>query len=177
MNPVHDVSIGNPPEQLNVFIEIPRGSKNKYELDKESGLITLDRVLPGPQVYPMDYCMVPQTHWHDGDPLDAVIFNTGDPYYPGVLVPVRPVGVIRMVDDGENDEKLICVPTGEPRLAEVKDKNDIPPHVLKELVDFFENYKNLQGKQVTIEKIEGRAAAYGVIKEAQALYQKQFGSK
>ncbi|MDP9211842.1 MAG: inorganic diphosphatase [bacterium] len=177
MNIVHDVSIGNPPEELNVIVEIPKGSKNKYELDKATGLIALDRVLPGPQVYPMEYCLVPQTHWHDGDPLDAVIYNPGNSFYPGVLVPVRPVGVVRMIDNGERDEKLICVPSGDPRLAQIKDKDDIAPHVLKELVDFFENYKNLEGKKVTIEKIEGRDAAFDVVKEAQTLYQKQFGSK
>ncbi len=177
MNPIHDIGIGDPPEVLNVLIEIPRGSKNKYEIDKETGLIVLDRVFHGAQVYPMDYGMVPQTHWHDGDPLDALIINTTDPYYPGVLVPARPIAVARMIDDGEKDEKLICVPVGEPRLAELKDKDDIAPHVLKELADFFENYKNLEGKKVTIGKIEGRDAAFAVVKEAQALYQKQFGSK
>jgi inorganic pyrophosphatase len=173
MNVVKDLSIGNPPEEINVFIEVPRGSKNKYELDKDSGLVTLDRVLYTPFVYPMDYGLVPQTHWHDGDPVDAVVLNAAEPYAPGVVVPSRPVGVIRMIDDGERDEKLICVPVDSPQLAEVKDKDDIAPHVLKETCYFFEHYKDLQGKKVTIEGVDGLAAAKKVIAEAVALYKKE----
>ena len=174
MNVLHDLSIGDAPKQINVFIEIPKGSKNKYELDKDSGLITLDRVFYSAYTYPMDYGMVPQTHWHDGDPLDAMVINTVEPYYPGVVVPARPIGVVRMVDDGEKDEKLICVPLDDPRLAEYQDKGDIAPHVLKELTDFFENYKNLQDKTVVIEGIDGRAEAEAVIEESIALYKEKF---
>lgn len=172
MNIVHDLPAGTP-QELNVFIEIPRGSKNKYELDKDTGLITLDRVFYSAYAYPMDYGMVPQTHWHDGDPLDALVINTAEPYYPGVVVPARPIAVIRMVDDGERDEKLICVPVDDPRLAEFTDKDSIAPHVLKELTDFFENYKNLQNKTVTIEGIEGKDAAVKVVEEGLALYKEQ----
>lgn len=175
MNLLHDLSLGTPPGKLNVFIEMPRGSKNKYELDKDSGLITLDRVFYGSQVYPMDYGLLPQTHWHDGDPLDALVMNTAEPYYPGVVVPVRPVAVVRMIDNGEKDEKLICVPLEDPRLAEVKDVGDIAPHTLKELKDFFETYKNLEGKKVSIEKTEGRKAAEAVVNEAIALYKEKYG--
>ena len=174
MNIVHDLPAGSA-DQLNVFIEIPKGSKNKYELDKDTGLITLDRVFYSAYAYPLDYGMVPQTHWHDGDPLDALVINTAEPYYPGVVVPARPIAVIRMIDNGEKDEKLICVPADDPRLAEFTDQDSIAPHVLKELTDFFENYKNLQGKTVTIDGIEGKDAARAVVEEGLKLYQEKFG--
>lgn len=177
MNVLHDIPAGDGAGQVNVFIEIPRGSKNKYELDKDTGLITLDRVFYSSFVYPMDYGFVPQTHWHDGDPLDALIINTAEPYYPGIFVPTRPVAVLRMVDNGEKDEKLICVPADDPRLADVKDQGDIAPHIFKELTDFYENYKNLEDKKVTIEKIEGKAAAEAVVAEGIKLYQEKFGKK
>lgn len=175
MNILHDLPYGESPQQINVFIEMPKGSKNKYELDKDTGLITLDRVFYSAYAYPMDYGMVPQTHWHDGDPLDALVMNSTDPYYPGVVVPCRPIAVVRMVDNGEKDEKLICVPVDDPRMAEFNDKGDIAPHVLKELVDFFENYKNLEGKKVTIEGIDGRAEAEAAIEEGVKLYQEKRG--
>ena len=173
MNIITDLSIGNPPDQLNVYIEIPRGSKNKYELDKDSGLVTLDRTLYTAFAYPLDYGLVPQTLSDDGDPLDALIVQSAEPYYPGVVVPARPVAVIRMVDDGENDEKLICVPADDPLTADVKDLADLPPHLLKELTHFCEHYKDLQKKKVTVNGIEDRASAVKVIEAAIALYQKQ----
>ena len=150
MNVVHDLSPGTPPEELNVFIEIPKGSKNKFELDKDTGLITLDRVFYTSFAYPLDYGFIPQTHWHDGDPIDALVINSAEPYYPGVVVPARPIAVIRMVDDGEKDEKLICVPLDDPRLSGLQDKDDIAEHILKEVTHFFEHYKDLENKQVTI---------------------------
>ena len=174
MNPLHDLPAGNTPDELNVFIEIPRGSKNKYEIDKDSGLIKLDRVFYGPQTYPMDYGMVPRTHWHDGDPLDALIMTSTEPYFPGVVVPARPIAVVRMVDNGEKDEKLICVPLDDPRMTEFKDKDDIAPHVLKELVEFFVTYKNLEKKKVTVGGIDGAEAARKVVDEGVALYQEKF---
>jgi len=173
MNVIRDLSVGKPPEEVNVFIEIPRGAKNKYELDKDSGLVTLDRVFYASFAYPMDYGLIPQTHWHDGDPLDALVINSAEPYYPGVVIPARPVAVIRMVDDGEKDEKIICVPSDDPRLEGIKDKDDIAPHVLKDTQHVFEHYKDLQGQKVTIDKIEGREAARKVIQEGIELYQKQ----
>lgn len=173
MNIVKDLSIGNPPDELNVFIEIPRGSKNKYELDKDSGLVHLDRTLYTPFVYPADYGLVPQTHWHDGDPLDALVINPAEPYFPGTVIPSRVVGVIRMIDSGEKDEKLICVPADSPQTETIEDKDDVPPHLLTEITYFFEHYKDLQKKQVTIESIDGRDAAIKVIDEAVALYAEQ----
>jgi inorganic pyrophosphatase len=170
MNPIHDLSLGKPPGQMNVFIEIPRGSKNKFELDKDTGLITLDRVLSGSEVYPFDYGLLPQTHWHDGDSLDALVLNTAEPYFPGTVVPTRPVGVIRMIDDGDKDEKIVCVPVEDVRWSKVKDLPDVDQAKLKEFKKFFENYKKLEGKKVTIGKMEGRKAAEAVIDEAVQLY-------
>ncbi len=169
MNPLHDLSSGNPPKEINVVIEIPKGSANKYEVDKESGLIFHDRTFYGSHVYPTDYGFVPQTHWHDGDPLDAMVMST-QAFLPGIVVPARPIGVIRMIDNGERDEKLICVPANDPRFSDYADIADIAPHLLKEWQDFFETYKNLEGKKVTIDKIEGREAAEAVITEGLELY-------
>ncbi|MDP3999992.1 MAG: inorganic diphosphatase [bacterium] len=175
MNVVHDLTTGNPPDEINVFIEIPRGSKNKYELDEDTGVIVLDRVVPTAFVYPVDYGLVPRTHWHDGDAIDAMIINRAEPYYPGTVVPARPIAVLRMVDSGEKDEKVLCVPAGDAGMVHIKDKSDVSPVVLDEIKHFFEHYKDLQGKKVTIEAIEGRDAAVKVIEEGIALYEKKHG--
>ncbi len=174
MDLLHDLPIGDPPAKLNVIIEIPKGTANKYEVDKDTGVVTLDRVLYSSQVYPMDYGFLPQTHWHDGDPLDALVIST-HPFLPGVVVPARPIAVMRMIDAGEKDEKLICVPLKDPRFDGFKDLADIPPHVVKELQNFFETYKLLQNKEVSIEGTEGRVAAEAVVAEAQQLYKEKYG--
>ncbi len=173
MNLLHDLSIGSPPEEVNVLIEIPKGSANKYEIDKDTSLIFHDRVFYGSTVYPTDYGFVPQTHWHDGDPLDAMVMST-HPFVPGVVVPARPIGVFRMIDNGEKDEKLICVPVNDPRFETFRDVSDVVPHLLKEWQNFFETYKILEKKLVTIEKVEGREAAFAVVAEAQKLYAEKF---
>jgi inorganic pyrophosphatase len=175
MNVVHDLKPGNPPDEINVFIEIPHGTKNKYELDEDTGVIKLDRVVPTAFVYPVDYGLIPQTHWHDGDAIDAIIINRAEPYYPGTVVPARPVAVFRMIDSGEKDEKILCVPAGDKGLANITDKDDVSPVVLDEIKHFFEHYKDLQGKKVEIKAIEGRDAAVKVIEEGIALYQKENG--
>lgn len=175
MNVVHDLSLGNPPDEVNVFIEIPRGSKNKYELDEDTGVITLDRILPTAFVYPVEYGLIPRTHWHDGDAVDAIILNHSDSFPTGTVVPARPIAVFRMIDSGEKDEKILCVPTGDPAMADITDKDDVAPAVLDEIKHFFEHYKDLQGKKVTIEAIEGREAAVKVIEEGAALYEQKHG--
>ena len=114
MNLLHDISAGdNIPNEINVIVEINKGSLNKYELDKETGLIMLDRVSHTAQTFPFDYGFVPQTHWHDGDPLDVVLITTS-PLIPGILVKARPVGVLDMIDSGESDAKILAVPVGDP---------------------------------------------------------------
>lgn len=159
------------PEQFNVIIEIPRGSSNKYELDKETGLIKLDRVMYSPVYYPLDYGFLPQTHWHDGDPLDALVLTT-HPLLPGVLVEVRPVGVLEMKDDGDRDEKIVAVAVRDPRMDEYHDIKDIGEHLRKEIAHFYEVYKQLQGKHVEVLAWKGKEDAKKVVKEGVELYKK-----
>lgn len=170
MNLLHDISTGDKaPEIINVIVEIPKGSKNKYEIDKETGIIKLDRVMHTSQDYPFDYGFIPQTLWHDGDALDVVVLTT-HPLPVGILLEVRPVAVVRMVDAGERDEKIIAVPKADPRFNDVHDLKDINAHFIKETEHFFTTYKKIQNKEVVINGIHGATAAKECIIEAQALY-------
>lgn len=177
MNLLHDITPGkNIPKEINVIVEIEKGSKNKYELDKETGLIKLDRVMYTSQDYPFDYGFVPQTHWHDGDPLDVVLLTT-HPLVPGLLLTARPVGVLDMIDDGESDAKIIAVPVKDPRWNEVKDLSDVNPHTIEEIKHFFETYKQIQKKTVTIPTIRDAKAAMEVVLEGVELYKVEFKTK
>lgn len=174
MNLWHDIPTGKKaPEEINTIIEINRGSKNKYEIDKETGLIALDRVMHSAQDYPFDYGFVPQTYWHDEDALDVLLLTT-HPLLPGILVNARPVALLKMVDGGDNDDKVIGVPVDDPRWAEVKDLGDINTHTLKEIEHFFSTYKKIQNKEVTVNGFEGRAQAEAAIKESVELYKQKF---
>jgi len=174
MNLWHDVPAGEKvPEEVNVIIEISRGSKNKYEIDKETGLIALDRVMHTAQDYPFDYGFVPQTYWHDEDALDVIVLTT-HPLPSGILARVRPVALLKMIDGGDNDDKVIAVPTEDPRWAGVMDKDDINPHTLKEIEHFFSTYKQIQNKEVTLAGIENAAAAKEAITEGIQLYKDTF---
>lgn len=174
MNLLHDITPGkNIPQEINVIVEIEKGSKNKYELDKETGLIKLDRVMYTSQDYPFDYGFVPQTHWHDGDPLDVVLLTT-HPLVPGLLLTARPVAVLDMIDDGESDAKIIAVPVKDPRWNEVKDLSDVNPHTIEEIKHFFETYKQIQKKTVTIPTVRDAKAAMEVVTEGVELYKKEF---
>ena len=174
MNLLHDITPGNNiPHEITVIIEINKGSKNKYELDKETGLIKLDRVMHTGQDYPFDYGFVPQTHWHDGDPLDVVLLTTY-PLIPGILLDARPVGVMDMIDNGESDAKIIAVPVDDPRFKKIKDLSDVNPHTIEEIKHFFETYKQIQKKEVTIPTIRDAHAAMEVITESIALYKTKF---
>lgn len=168
MNLLHDIAPGSA-DEMNVIVEIPRGSQNKYEIDKETGLISLDRVLHTAQAYPFDYGFVPQTLWDDGDALDVVLLTT-TPLLPGILVHARPVAILPMVDGGEADEKVIAVPAGDPRFADIKDLGDINPHTLKEIAHFFTTYKKLQNKEVTVGEYQDAAAAKAAFARACELY-------
>ena len=172
MNLWHDIDPGTK-ESVNVIIEINKGSKNKYEIDKKTGLIALDRVLHTGQDYPFDYGFVPQTLWHDGDPLDVVVLTTY-PLVPGVMVKVRPVAVMHMVDGGESDEKVIGVPVEDPRFDHVKEMNDINSHTLKEIEHFFLTYKQLQNKTVEINGTDGRVEAEKAFIEGVKLYKEKY---
>lgn len=168
MNLLHDIAPGSSKE-MNVIIEIPRGSQNKYEIDKKTGMIALDRVLHTAQAYPFDYGFVPQTLWDDGDALDVVLLTTY-PLLPGILVRARPVAILPMVDGGEADEKVIAVPADDPRFAEIQDLKDLNKHTLKEIAHFFETYKKLQNKEVSLGEFAGRDAAEAAFARAVTLY-------
>ena len=175
MNLWHEISAGEKtPELINVIVEIPKGSKNKYEVDKETGLIKLDRAMKSAQDYPFDYGFVPRSLWEDGDPLDVVLLTTY-PLAPGILVEARPVAVMHMIDGGEGDDKIIAVPKDDPRWDEVQDLNDINKHTIKEIQHFFETYKSIDKKVVEIPGVEGRAAALEAVKKGLAIYQEKYG--
>ncbi|OGY83277.1 MAG: inorganic pyrophosphatase [Candidatus Kerfeldbacteria bacterium RIFCSPHIGHO2_12_FULL_48_17] len=174
MNLWHDIPLGkHAPETFNAIIEIPRGSNNKYEVDKETGLIKLDRVLHTAQFYPFDYGFVPQTYWHDNDPLDVMVLTT-NPLVPGLLVEVRAVGVMRMIDCGESDDKLLAVPAEDPRFNNFKDIDDVDEHVKKEMKHFFETLKLLQNKTIEVKGFENAAAARTTVEEGIKLYKDKF---
>lgn len=175
----HDISRGNNvPNELNVIIEIPKGSPNKYEIDKETGMIALDRANYTPTPYPFDYGFVPQTLWEDNDALDVVVFTTY-PLQVGVLVRVRPVAVMEMIDSGESDYKIIAVPIDDRRWEGVQDLADLNKHSLKEYAHFFETYKDLKGDKgeykVTVNGYKGKAEAIEAIERSVKLYEEKFG--
>lgn len=168
MNLLHDIEAGSA-DEMNVIVEIPRGSQNKYEIDKATGLIALDRVLHTAQSYPFDYGFVPQTLWDDGDALDVVLLTT-NPLPPGILVRARPIGVLPMVDGGDSDAKILAVPVSDPRFKGVQDIKDVNEHTLKEFSHFFLTYKQLQNKEVTVEEWQDKAAAVAAFEKARKMY-------
>ena len=175
MNLWHDIEPGTK-DAINVIVEINKGSKNKYEIDKKTGLIALDRVMHTGQDYPFDYGFVPRSLWHDGDPLDVVILSTY-PFVPGVLVNCRPVAIMHMIDSGETDEKIIAVPVEDPRFDKIKDLEDVNPHTLREIEHFFLTYKKLQNKDVIVTGFKNKAGAQTAIEEGLKLYTKEYQTK
>lgn len=168
MNLLHDIEPGTK-DEMNVVVEINKGSHNKYEIDKKTGLIALDRVAHTGQDFPFDYGFVPQTLWDDGDALDVIILTTY-PLMPGILVRVRPVALMKMIDSGDSDDKVIAVPTDDPRWKNVQDLGDVNPHTLKEMEHFYSTYKKLQNKEVSVSGFEGRAAAEAAFAKAREAY-------
>jgi len=155
---------------IDVVVEIPRGSRNKYELDHETGVIRLDRRLFSATVYPADYGFIPDTLAEDGDPLDALVILE-DPTFPGCWVTARPVGVFWMEDDKGPDAKIICVPAGDPRWEHVNDITELPDHLTDEIEHFFDVYKMLEpGKHTNTKGYEGLEPAWQEIADAQARY-------
>ncbi len=179
MNLWHDVSIGkNVPNEFNCIVEIPKGSHNKYEIDKETGMIALDRANYNSAAYPFDYAFVPQTLWEDGDALDVIVLSTY-PLNVGVMVAVRPVAIMDMIDAGESDAKIIAVPVNDRRFEDIHDLHDLNKHSLKEYQHFFETYKLLKGDDpakypVVIEGIRGKDAAIEAVLKSQELYKQKF---
>jgi inorganic pyrophosphatase len=145
----HDISFGKDENLFNVIVEIPKLSRVKYELDKDTGLIHVDRVLYSPMHYPANYGFVPQTLWDDGDPLDVLVM-AHEPFVPGCLVQVRPIGVMNMTDDGDSDAKVLAVPAKDPRFNGINDISQLEPHTLEEISHFFKVYKDLQKKEVEV---------------------------
>jgi inorganic pyrophosphatase len=167
----YDISPGTK-EEMSVIVEVPKGSSNKYELDKETGLIMLDRANYSAAAYPVEYGFVPRTLAEDGDALDVLVLATY-PILPGVLVKVRPVAYMEMVDTGESDPKIIAVPVKDKRWDDVQDLADINKHTLKEIQHFFETYKHLKGKgnEVTIPSFKGKAEAEVAFEKAIQAYE------
>lgn len=148
MNLWHDIPAGSDiPNVVNVVVEIPKGSRCKYEFDRELGAIRLDRILYSSMVYPGDYGLIPHTLYDDGDPLDIFVM-TNEPTFPGCILPARPIGLFRMKDKGEPDDKILAVPVGDPFFREYHDITDIPQHFLAACAHFFAVYKDLEGVSV-----------------------------
>ncbi len=170
----HDIPAGpQPPEQITAVIEIPSGSRNKYELDKVTGLLKLDRVLYSAVQYPGDYGFIPGTLAEDGDPLDVLVF-INEPTFPGCLITVRPLGVLMMTDRGDPDEKILAVPSEDPYNQEYFDIADLPQHYLKEIEHFFRVYKDLEGKRVEIEGWKQHAVAMSTIQDCIKRYDDKY---
>jgi inorganic pyrophosphatase len=171
MHPWHDTYIDEAllETAFSVVIEIPKGSKNKYELDKETGLLRLDRVLHSAVYYPADYGFIPRTFCGDGDPLDALVLSQ-EAVYPLTIVEARAIGVMRMRDEKGVDDKIVAVSVRDPAFADYRDQAQLPAHVLREVRRFFEDYKALEHKQVIVEHLLGPAEAVQIIKDALELY-------
>ncbi|AKB13943.1 inorganic pyrophosphatase [Methanosarcina thermophila] len=155
-----------------VIIEIPKGSRNKYEYDKEKKVIKYDRMLSSSMVYPSDYGFFPDTLALDGDPLDAMVL-TWEPTFPGCVIDVHLVALFDMEDDKGRDEKILCVPKNDPMWNYIETTDQVPPHLFKEITHFFQNYKKLEGKQVTVFGWRGLETAVETLKEAKARYIEQ----
>ena len=173
MHPWHDSYVDDAivSDAFPVVIEIPKGSKNKYELDKETGLLKLDRVLYSAVHYPADYGFIPRTFCDDGDPLDALVLSQ-EPVYPLTLVEARAIGVMRMRDEKGIDDKIVAVSVHDPAFSGYTDKAQLPSHLLLELQRFFQDYKALEHKQVVVEDLLGPQDAVTIIRDALELYRK-----
>lgn len=170
LHPWHEVSPGRkPPQYVNALIEIPRGSRAKYEIDKASGLIKLDRVIYASMYYPLNYGFIPQTMGEDQDPLDIVVL-TQVAVVPLCLIPAKVIGIMQMVDRGEADDKIIAVAEEDPSVSDFSDIGDLPEYLRAELTHFFENYKTLENKKVVIDQFLGRDKACSIVQESLGYY-------
>lgn len=176
VHPWHDVPVdpNSIATALPVIIEVPAGSKNKYELDKETGLLRLDRVLFSAVRYPANYGFIPRSYAEDGDPLDALVLGQ-EPIAPLTLVFVRPIGLLRMVDSGKPDLKVLSVSRDDPEFAHVRALDDVSPHRIAEITRFFIDYKVLEEKEVVVtDPFQGREEALAAIRRALEAYERAF---
>ena len=161
------------PEDFMAVVEIPKGSKKKYELDKETGLIRLDRILYTSTHYPANYGFIPRTYGDDLDPLDVLILCS-EPLEPLTLVQCFPIGMISMIDNGRNDEKIIAIPFNDPTYNEYTDISQLPKHIFEEMSHFFTVYKALENKETAVNEVSGRESALQIIAQAIDSYVEHF---
>jgi len=177
VNKWHDIETGpdgEAPETIHAVIENPTGTQNKYEYDKDKETTVLDRVLYASINYPGDYGFIPQAYYEDGDPMDILVLTT-HPTFPGCVMEVRPVGILYMDDDGEQDDNIIAIPEEDPRWNDVEDLDDVNEHRKKEIAEFFKTYKNLEPKkEVEIEGWGAKEEAHEAIEKSQELYEENF---
>lgn len=174
MNLWHELPPGpDAPDVIYAIIEIPKGSRNKYEYHKSAGIIKLDRVLYSSLHYPGDYGLIPRTYYEDGDPLDVLVM-INEPTFPGCIIEARPIGVFQMLDKGLPDDKILAVPATDPLFAGNTDISNIPPHFLREVAHFFEVYKDLEGERTQLIGWESAQEAKEKIRHAIQLYHTQF---
>ncbi|HHT23889.1 MAG TPA: inorganic diphosphatase [Bacteroidales bacterium] len=174
-NPWHQViPQTDTPDVVRGIVEIPRGNRAKYELDKDSGLLRLDRVLYSSMYYPHNYGFIPQTFCDDQDPLDILIVSQSE-YVPLCIVDAKVIGVMRMLDNGEADDKIVAVAAGDPSVTHYNDISDVPPHMVTEIMSFFEDYTKLENKTVVIEKIFDKETALQIIDDAYKMYKNHYG--
>lgn len=174
MNIWHDISKSRvSPEKFVCVIEISKGSQCKYELDKETGRLLLDRVLYTSTHYPQNYGFIPLTYAGDNDPLDVLVLCS-QPILPLTIVTARPIGAIKMIDSGEIDEKIIAVLDNDPMYADYKSVHDLPTHTFNEIRHFFQVYKSLEGKETVVHQVQDRAAAIRMIEKSIEHYKEVF---
>jgi inorganic pyrophosphatase len=166
----------NIPDIVYTIVEIPKGSRNKYEYNKEFGVIKLDRVLYSSLYYPGDYGLIPKTFYEDGDPLDILVM-VNEPTFPGCIIQARPIGIFRMLDRDQEDAKILAVPATDPVFNGYRDLSDVPQSYLNEVAHFFEVYKDLEGQRTKPIGWEDAAAAKEEILRSVKLYQERFGLK
>ncbi len=175
-NPWHKVSTGaKAPEYVTGIIEIPKGSRAKYELDKESGMLKLDRVLYSSMYYPANYGFIPQTYCDDKDPLDILVLSQID-VVPMCMLSARVIGVMRMLDGGEHDDKIIAVAENDMSVNYINDISQIPQHFLREMRHFFEDYKKLENKTVQVNKFQSAEIAKEIVAQAMEDYKELIAS-
>jgi inorganic pyrophosphatase len=173
VHPWHDIYVDDQlvDREFPVVIEVPKGDKNKYELDKETGFLRLDRVLYSSVHYPANYGFVPRSYCDDGDPLDALVLGQ-EPVHPLTIVEARAIGVMRMRDDKGIDDKIIAVNVRDPAVSDYRDRDQLPAHTEREIRRFFQDYKVLEQKEVVVENILGPGDAVTILREALELYRR-----